>query len=261
VKQTAFVKWDHGPPLQGAASIRTTHWTVVLTAAHRQAPEGQAAFAELFRLYWYPLYAFARRRGQLPEDAEDLTQGFFLHLLEHQVLTGVNPLKGKFRSFLLASFQNYLSNEADRARCLKRGGRWQFIPVDLESAEDHYGLEPTDALSPEQLFDARWALTLLEKAMTRLGENYMAQGQASVFETLKGFLESGADGPPSYEGAAQALGVGLGAAKTLIHRLRKRYRALLREEVARTVSDPAEVDEELHALCEALIASKGQLGP
>lgn len=253
------MKRDHGPPLQGAASIGTTHWTVVLKAAHSQAPEGQAAFAELFRLYWYPLYTFARRQGQSPEDAEDSTQGFFLHLLEHHALTSVNPIKGKFRSFLLASFRNYLLNEADRARCLKRGGRWQFIPVDLESAEERYWLEPADALSPEQLFDARWALTLLEKTMARLGETYMVQGQTSVFEALKGFLESGADGPPSYEEVTQALGVGLGAAKSLIHRLRKRYRALLREEVARTVSDPAEVDEEVHGLCEALIASKGQL--
>src|ERR1700751_2360796 len=206
-----------------------------MTAAQSREQGGSAALAELCGLYWYPLYAFARRRGHSPEDAEDLTQGFFLHLLEHQALARVDRLKRKFRSFLLASFQNYLSIQAHRARCLKRGGRCEFVTLDLERAESRYLLEPADALTAEKIFDARWALTLLGRTMTRLGEEYAAHGRASVFETLKVFLKPSGDGSPAYEEAAKALGVGLRAAKSLIHRLRKRCASILREEVARTV--------------------------
>jgi DNA-directed RNA polymerase specialized sigma24 family protein len=251
----------HSPPLEGVANFQPTHWTLVLAAAQSQAPGASSALAQLCQLYWYPLYAFARRRGQAPEDAQDLTQGFFLQLLEHRLLAAADQRKGKFRSFLLAAFQHYLSDQADRARCVKRGGRCEFISLDLENAEDRYQREPAGtALTAEQLFDARWAILLLGRAKSLLGQEYAIQGRAAIFEALKSFLESGAP-IPSYEAAANALGIGLGATKTLIHRLRKRYTAILRQEIARTVSDPGEVDWEIHALCEALIASEGRLDP
>ena len=218
--------------------------------------------SDLCRLYWYPLYTFARRRGHSPDDAQDLTQGFFLHLLKHWALTGVDPLKGKFRSFLLASFQNHLSDAGDRARRLKRGGDKQFVELDAEEAEKRYRLEPVEFLTAEKIFDARWAMTVLGEALKRLREEYVSSGKASIFETLRVFLEPGnIIVPPSYDDVANRLQVTTNAIKTLIHRLRKRYTALLREEVGRTVSDPAEIDGEIHALCEALIATEGLLDP
>src|ERR1700751_1531490 len=233
-----------------------------MTAAQSREQGGSAALAELCGLYWYPLYAFARRRGHSPEDAEDLTQGFFLHLLEHQALARVDRLKRKFRSFLLASFQNYLSIQAHRARCLKRGGRCEFVTLDLERAESRYLLEPADALTAEKIFDARWAMTLLGRAMTLLGEEYAAQDKTSTFEILEAFLDlSDSKAPPPYEQAEAGLPVSVGSVKPLIHRLRKRFASILREEVGRTVSDPAEVDGEIHALCDALIAAGGRLPP
>ena len=246
----------------GAASFHTTHWTIVLTAAQTQEEGGPAALAELCRLYWYPLYVFARRRGHSPDDAQDLTQGFFLHMLEHRALARVDRLKGKFRSFLLTLFTNYISIEARRARCLKRGGNCEFITLDLERAESRYLLEPADALTAEKVFDARWAMTLLGRAMTLLGEEYAAQGKTSTFEMLEAFLDlSDSKAHPTYEQAADALQVSGGSVKTLIHRLRKRFASILREEVGRTVSNPAEVDGEIHSLCDALIAAEGRLAP
>jgi RNA polymerase sigma-70 factor (ECF subfamily) len=254
------VKREHSSPAAGAASFHTTHWTIVMTAAQSGAQGGSAALAELCRLYWYPLYVFARRRGHSPEDAQDLTQGFFLHLLEHRALARVDRLKGKFRSFLLASFQNFLSIEVHRARCLKRGGSCEFVTLDLERAESRYLLEPADALTAEKIFDARWAMTLLGRAMTLLGEEYAAQDKTSKFEMLKSFLDL-SKAPPPYEQVADALQVSVASVKTLIHRLRKRFSSILREEVGRTVSDPIEVDGEIHALCDALIAAGGRLVP
>jgi RNA polymerase sigma-70 factor (ECF subfamily) len=196
----------------------------------------------------------------MPEEAKDLTQGFFLHLLEHKTLGRVDPLKGKFRSFLLGSLQNYLSSQADRARSLKRGGNVEFVPLEIEGAEDRYRHESADRVSAEKIFEARWAVILLEHALEVLGRQYAARHKEIVFQTLKGFLGIGAGGPEaSYEAAGQKLGIGLGTVKTLIYRLRKEYMAIVREEVGRTVSDPSEIDEELRALCDALIASEGRL--
>ena len=253
---------DHGPPAEGAASFHTTRWTIVMRAAQSQAQGGQSALAQLCRNYWYPLYMFARRRGHSPDDAQDLTQGFFLHLLEQRALAGVDRLKGKFRSFLLASFQNHLSDQVDRARRFKRGGDKEFVQLDAEEAEERYRLEPVERLTAENMFDARWAMTLLAEALNRLHQEYASEAKTSTFEALKVFLDPvNSASPPSYEEVANRLQVSMGAVKTLIHRLRKRYTALLREEVGRTVSNPAEIDEEIHALCEALIASEGRLAP
>ena len=245
-----------------AGQFHTKRWTVIMASARDQSQVGRTALAALCQIYWYPLYAFARRRGFSPPDAQDLTQGFFLHLLEHRALSGVDRLKGKFRSFLLACFQNYLSVETHRARRLKRGGQYQFVSLDLDTAENRYRDEPADYLTAEKIFEARWALTLLEHAMTVLRQEYVVRGKESVFDTLRVFVGITETKPEdSYEEAAKALGVGVGTVKTFIHRLRKRYLVVVREEVARTVSNPAEIEGEFHALCDALIAAEGRLKP
>jgi DNA-directed RNA polymerase specialized sigma24 family protein len=250
------VERDHGPPAEGAPSFHTTRWTIVMRAAQSQAQGGQSALAELCRLYWYPLYIFARRRGYSPDDAQDL------NLLEHRALAGIDRLRGKFRSFLLASFQNHLSDAGDRARRLKRGGDKEFVQLDAEEAEERYRLEPVEFLTAEKIFDARWAMTVLGEALKRLRQEYATAGKTSTFEALKALLDpNNSIAPPSYDEVASRFQVTPVAVKTLIHQLRKRYTALLREEVGRTVSDPAVIDEEIHALCEALIASEGRLGP
>jgi len=245
-----------------ADRFRTTRWSMVLLSAQSQAPGSKNALADLCRLYWFPLYAFVRRRGHNPADTEDLVQGFFLHLLDHKALAEVDPRKGKFRSFLLASIKNYLSNAADRARCLKRGGNIEFVPLDTQNAEQLYQFEPADFLTAETIFDAHWATALLNETMTRLGYQYAAQGKSATLKVLEPFLAPcSAQRVPSYEQAADQLQISIVAVKTLIYRLRKQFTIILREEVARTVSNPAEIDDEIHALCEALIASQGRLGP
>jgi RNA polymerase sigma factor (sigma-70 family) len=242
--------------------FRTTRWSVVLLSAQSQAPGSEGALSELYRIYWYPLYAFIRRRGYASEEARDLTQDFFLHLLEHKTLARADQLKGKFRSFLLGSLQNYLSTEADRARCLKRGGGVEFVALDIQDAEDRYKLEPVDALTPEKVFAARWAMALLGEAMNRLRQEYAIGHNQVTFETLKAFLDFGnSKEPPTYEQAAATLQVSVGAVKTLIHRLRKRFTRSMRDEIGRTVSTPAEIDAEIHELCEALLVAEGWILP
>jgi RNA polymerase sigma factor (sigma-70 family) len=244
-----------------AGRFRTTHWSVVLLSAQTQVPGSQTALADLCRLYWYPLYAFVRRRGYSAEDAQDLTQGFFLSLLERKSLRQVGPEKGKFRSFLLASLKNYLSDSFDREHSIKRGGHIEFVAFDFESGEERYREDATELLSAEKIFDARWAMTLLGHAMARLREEYASQGKTTTMESLQPFLDpTNCQRLPTYEEVADQLQVSLGGVKTLIHRLRKRYSEILRDEVTRTVADPRAVDEEIHALCEALIASEGRLG-
>ena len=234
----------------------------MLLSAQSKAPGSEAALAELCRLYWYPLYAFVRYQGHAPHDAQDLTQSFFLHLLDHKALSHVNPLKGKFRSFLVASVQNFLSDEADRAGRKKRGGDREFVRIDAESAEERYRFEPVDYLTAETIFDARWAMTVLGEAMKRLRRQYAAEEKTSTLEILEPFLDPINNRElPSYDQVAIELHLSLSAVKTLIHRLRKQYTGLLREEVARTVSDPGEIDDEIHALCGALVASEGRLSP
>jgi RNA polymerase sigma-70 factor (ECF subfamily) len=242
--------------------FHTTRWSVVVLSAQSQVPGFQTALSDLYRVYWYPLYAYARRWGHSPEEAQDLTQGFFLHLLEHKTLERADPRKGKFRSFLLGSLQNYLSSEAERARCLKRGGGVEFVPLDLQNAENRYRLEPIEALTPEKVFAARWAVALLGEAMNRLRQEYATPKKAAILEVLKVFLDVGnSKAPPSYEEAAATLQVSVGSVKTMIHRLRKQYALLVREQIERTVSDPHEVDAEIHELCEALVAAEGLVMP
>ncbi len=207
-----------------ADQFHTTRWTLVMASVHDQSQAGRAALAALCQTYWYPLYAFARRRGHSPPDAQDLTQGFFLHVLENRALSQVDRLKGKFRSFLQACFQNYISVQAQRAHRLKRGGNCQFVSFDLESAENRYRLEPVDYLTAEKIFEARWALTLLNHAMAVLRQEYVVRGRKSVFDTLEVFVGIGESRPEaSYEEAAKGLDIGVGTVKTLIHRLRRQY--------------------------------------
>jgi RNA polymerase sigma factor (sigma-70 family) len=242
--------------------FRTTHWSVVLLSAQSQVSGSRKALAELCQLYWYPLYAFVRRRGYSAEDAQDLTQGFFLSLLERKSLRKVGPEKGRFRSFLLASLKNYLFDEFDRENSVKRGGQIEFVTLDFEDGEERYRLDAGDSLTAEKVFDARWAMTLLDHAISRLREEYALQGKTAIMDALRPFLDPiNCKRLPSYDEVADKLQVNPGGIKTLIHRMRKRYNELLREEVARTVTDPQAVDDEIHALCEALIASQDRLGP
>ena len=251
---------DNQPLADDVGKFRTTRWSAVLLSAQTKVPGSQAALAELCKTYWYAIYASVRHRGYDAEDAQDLTQGFFLHLLEYKALRQVSPGKGKFRSFLCASLRNFLFNAADHARSFKRGGHVELVPLETQAAELRYQRESPDTLTPEKSFDARWAITLIDQVMRRLEEEYALQGKQTIFEALKPFLETiNSRARLSYEQAADALQVTLAAVKTLIHRLRKRYTFLLREEVGRTVADPREIDEELHALCEALIATEGRL--
>ena len=241
------------------ASFSSTHWSVVLAAAQDQTPSGQAALAELYQNYRYPLYAHVRRCGYNPDDADDLIQSFFLHLLEHRCLAQVDPGKGRFRSFLLASLQNLLRTEQRRERTEKRGGLCTFVSLDAQAAERRYLFEPADdrALTVEQMFDARWAVTLLDRAMANVRAKYVARGKQRIFETLKQFLPCGSSGDEAtYPGTAASLGISEASVNTLIHRLRQHYALALRREVASTLSDPAAIDEEIHLLCDALAAAK-----
>jgi DNA-directed RNA polymerase specialized sigma24 family protein len=240
----------------------TTRWSAVLLSAQSQAPGSDRAREEFCQLYWYPLYAFVRRRGYNADDARDLTQGFFLFILSRKALQRATPEKGKFRSFLLGSLKNYLANVYQHENAIKRGGKIDFVPVDFSDGEDRYSREPADSLTPEKIFDANWAMTLLGRAIERLKEEYSAQGKGIIFETLRPFLDlSGIAQAPSYEVAAEKLNVTGAGVKTLIHRLRKRYSEILREAVAQTVTDPSEIDDEIRSLCDALIASEGRLRP
>jgi RNA polymerase sigma factor (sigma-70 family) len=241
--------------------FQTTRWSVVWVSAQSQAPGYKEALAELCKLYWYPLYGHVRRYGFSAEDAEDLTQGFFLDLLEHKALSRADRRKGKFRSFLLASLKNFLSNQAQKARCLKRGGKVEFVYLDLKDAEDRYGKEePAETLTPEKVFDARWALALIGEAKKRLREEYVDTGKTVTFDALKGFLDPvSAEELPSYEQVAVQLNMTVAAVKTLIHRLRSRNAAIVREEIMRTVSDAADIEAESRKLCEALIAAEGRI--
>jgi DNA-directed RNA polymerase specialized sigma24 family protein len=246
----------------GNAEFWTTCWSAVSLSAQSEVPGSDLARDELCRLYWYPLYAFIRRRGYTADDAKDLTQGFFLFLFDRKTLRQATPNRGKFRSFLLASLKNYLSSTYHRDKAIKRGGNIHFVSLDFDGGEDRYSKEPADALTPEKIFDARWAMTLLSQTIESLKTEYGARGKATLFETLKPFLSLMGNGePPGYESVAEKLKLSPGGVKTLIHRFRKRYAEILRAAVAQTVQDPADIDGEIHALCEALIAAEGQLGP
>jgi RNA polymerase sigma factor (sigma-70 family) len=225
----------------------TTHWSVVLAAGEYHSPDAQQALGKLCRTYWYPLYAFARRQGNIPEDAEDLTQGFFARFLENGSIGLADPARGRFRSFLLGSYKNFIAEAHRQASRLKRGGGQRPVSWDAMSAEERYLSEPKAESNAEALYEERWALTLLETAMERLGAELAAVGRERVFAELKGQLWGGS-GAVSYRELSGRLDVSEGALKVTVHRLRQRFRELLREEVANTVADAGEIDDELRHL-------------
>jgi RNA polymerase sigma factor (sigma-70 family) len=239
------------PGPSDAAGFAATRWTMVLAAARGSTSSLAAdALAELCRVYWYPLYAFLRRRGHDPHDAEDLTQGFFAHLLARQFLEKIDREKGKFRSFLLASLKNYLADQRDHDQAQKRGGGEVPVALDSLAAESRYRLEPADDLTPEKLFEKQWALSLLEQVLSRLQGEMAADGKGSLFEALEGVLTG--DRPDAYAAIAKKLKMTEGAVKTAAHRLRRRYRELLREEISHTVAGPEEVEDEIRYLLSCL---------
>jgi RNA polymerase sigma factor (sigma-70 family) len=216
-----------------------------LSAAGRQNP-GQAAASleKLCSLYWRPLYAYIRRQGESPHDAQDLTQEFFLRLLKKDWLNSVDQSKGRFRSFMLAALKHFLSNERDRARAQKRGGGQSPLPLDFTGEETQLGFQPADNINPEILFEQRWATTLLEQALVRLRQEYAAQDKESLFEQLKTTLTEGR-GSVAYSALAASLNMSEAAVKMAVHRLRQRYRECLRAEIAQTVATPDEIEDEL----------------
>lgn len=233
------------------SAFATTHWSVVLGAGHTDFAGAPAALEELCRNYWYPLYVFIRRRGSDPQEAEDLTQAFFAFLLEKKTLKKVDRRKGKFRSFLLAALTNFLNNEWDKRRTRKRGGHHLIISLDDMAAEDRYCREPADPLTPERLFERRWASTLLELVLNRLKREHSCGAKAELFATLQAGL-TGEIGAGTYAVWASTLGMSNGAVKVALHRLRRRFGQLLRAEIARTVTNSAEVDEEIRHLFAAV---------
>jgi RNA polymerase sigma-70 factor (ECF subfamily) len=229
----------------------TTHWSCVLQASHDEPSVARAALSRLCQTYWFPLYAYARRRGQSPENAQDLTQEFFSRLIEKGWLAGIKPEGGRFRSFLLTAFNRFLANEYDRQTALKRGGGQQFISLDHVDAEHRYTLEPVTNETPEKIFERRWALAVLDQAMGRLADEARAAGKVRHYEVLNPFL-SREPVSGDYETAAAELNTSAGAIATAVFRLRQRYRELLRSCVADTVATPEETEEELRHLLAAL---------
>jgi RNA polymerase sigma-70 factor (ECF subfamily) len=237
-------------PPPDAGQFATTRWSLVMRAGRAESPESQRALATLCQDYWFPLYAYARRKTANVEEAQDLTQSFFVALLEKDYVAQADPERGRFRAFLLTAFKHFLSKEWERERAQKRGGGQAPIALDFESGENRYRLEPAGEFTPDRLYEREWALTLLDRVLQGLREEYHAGNKAALFDRLKGFMTRSADG--SLAEAAQDLGISEGAAKVAAHRLRTRYRERLRAEIAQTVADPSDVDAEIRSLFEIL---------
>jgi RNA polymerase sigma-70 factor (ECF subfamily) len=235
---------------QGRKAFSTTRWSLVVAAADSGHPDYAAALSQLCSDYWYPVYAFVRRRGYEPDRAQDLTQGFFTELLEKRSLKAVRRERGRFRSFLLAALKFHLSHERERAGARKRGGERAPIPLDVDTAEGKYRLEPVEPRTPETLFERRWALVLLERTLDRLRDELKQSAHPERSLRLVGYLTGDASAP--HKEAAAELGMSESAVKVAVHRLRDRFRRLLREEVLQTVEDPGKVDTELSHLLAAV---------
>ncbi len=225
----------------------TTHWSLVLAAGDGTSTHAEAALEQLCRAYWYPLYAYVRRKGNDPHDAQDLTQAFFARLLEKHYVAQADRERGRFRTFLLAALDHFLADEWDKARRLKRGGGREIISFDAASAEERYRLEPVDSLDAAKLYERRWVTTLFEKVLARLEEEFCDSGKRELFDGLKSSLLAERDGA-SYAELGARLGLKEDAVKQAVHRMRRRYRELFREEIAQTVAGPGEVDDELNYL-------------
>ena len=230
----------------------TTHWSLVLSARDSQSPQSAEALEKLCRTYWYPLYAYARRMGQSKENAEDLTQAFFARLLEKNFLQAAEPERGRFRSFLLVALKRFMANEWDRERAQKRGGGQAHVPLDTQLAERKFQAEtPAGETTPDRLYERRWALTLLEQTMARLRAEFAGAGKTAEFDKLKSFLTADKREIP-YAAVATELGLSESTLRVAVHRLRKRYRELFREEIAHTLAEGEDVDTELRHLLTVL---------
>jgi len=245
---------DHSPTNSvpsGAGRFATTHWSVVRAVGQPGSARYQQALETLCRTYWFPLYAYLRRHGYSTDQAEDYTQAFFTRLLEKHDLHLADPKRGKFRSFLLVVLKHFLANELDRARAKKRGGGKKVLSLDFENAESRYVLEPADQLSPEKLLNRAWALTVLDRTIARLQSEWATDKRGRLFEHLKVYLTADRAAAP-YAHVARRLNMTQGAVKVAVHRLRRRYRELLRDEIAQTVTSEEQIDEEIRDLFAAL---------
>jgi len=236
---------------RGLFQFMTTHWSLVIAARDSQAPGVNEALEQLCRAYWQPVYAFVRRTVSNPEDARDLTQSFFVDLLSDRAFARADPEKGRFRSFLLGALKHFLADEHDRAKARKRGGDIEFVPFDTAVAESRYGADPSTAITPEAQFDRGWAMAVLDRALARLREEFELSGRAVLFDGLKGFL-TGDKRAANYAEAAASLRITEGAAKMTVTRMRQRFRAIVRQEIAQTVTTPEQLELELRSFVEAL---------
>jgi RNA polymerase sigma factor (sigma-70 family) len=234
----------------GSSQFPTTLWTMVVTAGNRNRTEGRAALMSLCEAYWYPLYAYLRRRGYSADQSEDLTQEFLTRVLEGRYLDRADPYKGRFRAFLMTSLKFFVADERDRQNAQKRGGG-TLLPLEFSSGEERYRREPAHDETPERIFERRWALSVLDQVVGNLREEFTLHGRPEYFEKLKEFLLVRSDG--SYATLAREMDTSEGAVKVAVHRLRKRYRELFRQQIADTVADPAEVDAELRYLAAILV--------
>jgi RNA polymerase sigma-70 factor (ECF subfamily) len=240
---------DCVPTMQAGGSdprFHTTSWSLVL-AAVRPTSESQAALADLCQTYWKPIYAFIRRNGHTPDEAQDLTQAFFAEFLEKNYVRGADRSRGRFRSFLLSAVKHFLSHQRDRAQALKRGGGQTHLSIDADAAEIWYAPAAVDSLTPETLFERRWALSVLERVVAKLNSGFEQTHPAVDFNRLMTFL-SGDSRTESYEDWAAETGASAGSLRTSVYRMRKKYRELLRAEIAETVADPNEVEDEIRFL-------------
>lgn len=238
------------PAATGQEVFATTHWSVVLAAAHGEAPKARNALEKLCRIYWLPLYVFVRRRGYSTDDAKDLTQGFFAWLLGRNWLGGADQQRGRFRSFLLTSLSRFLSDEWDKLKAQKRGGG-QVVSMPFEEANAAGGWEPPDNFTPEQSFERQWALSLLDQVMNRLSDEFRQNGKEEFFAILKPCLLGERTSQP-YAALAAKMGMSEGSVKVAVHRLRRRYREILRNEISNTVEKPEEIEDELRYLFSVL---------
>jgi RNA polymerase sigma-70 factor (ECF subfamily) len=245
----------NSPPDAAPWRFASTHWSLVLAARERPSPEAEAALTALCRVYWYPLYAYARRHLSCLEDAQDLTQEFFAQLLEKDYLQAADPQRGKFRSFLLTAFKHFLAKERDRASAQKRGGGRRLVSLDFDDGERRFRLEPADHVTPETVYERRWALTLLEQTLAQLRQEFVSAGKHKLFECLKGTLTGESTATP-YSRIAQELGMSEQGVKVAVHRLRRRYQELIRGAIAQTVTSAEDIDDELRSLFAAVRTGK-----
>jgi RNA polymerase sigma-70 factor (ECF subfamily) len=234
-----------------SAQIATTQWSQVLAARDGSETEARRALEGLCQTYWQPLYAYVRHQGASPDEASDLTQAYFTELLEKDLLADVDPAKGRFRAYLLATLRNFLSRDRTKAGRLKRGGGTSTLSLDMEAGEERYTVHPREKLTPEDIFEHRWAVTVLDRAMARLERDSSFTGGEEQFRSLKPYLTGDLPQLP-YRQVAASLGMSEGAVKVAVHRLRKRFGEYLRLEIAETVVDPTDVDDEVRHLLEVV---------